>query len=101
MAKQPLKERRARQERLREHQEHQAGFEEEYRRTHGRGYQEGPHEVFDSKSMPGPPENKAATPDFASDEAAELWVEMGRPDLSGITPTGKNGYVVADIQKAG
>lgn len=39
-----------------------------------------------------------ATPDFASDEAAELWHELGQPDLD--EPSGKTGYTVADVKAA-
>lgn len=38
------------------------------------------------------------TPDFASNEAAELWHESGKPELG--EPSGKNGYTVADVKAA-
>ena len=41
----------------------------------------------------------AATPDFASDEAAELWIANYKPTLP-PKPGGKNGYTVADVRAA-
>lgn len=38
------------------------------------------------------------SPLFASDAAAELWRELGRPVLA--EPTGKTGYTVADVKAA-
>lgn len=38
-------------------------------------------------------------PDFASDEAAELWHAEGRPMLAG-PPSGATGYTVADVRAA-
>jgi hypothetical protein len=39
------------------------------------------------------------SPDFASDEAAELWINHNQPALP-PTPGGKHGYTVADVRAA-
>jgi hypothetical protein len=41
----------------------------------------------------------ALSPDFASDEAAELWIANQRPALP-PSPGGKTGYTVADVRAA-
>lgn len=40
-----------------------------------------------------------STPSFASEDAADLWVTNGRPELG--EPSGKTGYTVADVRSAG
>jgi len=37
--------------------------------------------------------------DFASDEAAEFWINHGQPDLSDASPSGQ-GYTVEDVKAA-
>jgi len=39
------------------------------------------------------------SPDFASDDAAELWINSGSPAMS-APPSGKTGYTVADVRAA-
>lgn len=46
----------------------------------------------------GPPDTTDIVPDFASDEAAELWHSAGRPVLG--AQSGKTGYTVADVRAA-
>lgn len=50
----------------------------------------------------GQPVSDLAGVDFASDEAAELAAELGvtAARLQRSTPTGKNGYTVADVRAA-
>lgn len=46
------------------------------------------------------PATDPTSPDFASDEAAEAWIEAGQPDLSDMDPSGKTGYTTKDVRAA-